>query len=184
MTWSRYGDFCCPFANVYCENQDPWQGERQFFWCAVSSPCWRSALALRTTARQSQNRCTHGAGTSQTPRCKIGGWTTFSWERMAPAPATSGWTAASPTCALPFSLPLGAAFLGPGTEVCLSAVRLPDAGVASRMSVGFRRSTARLSRAWATRRSRRTRCRSRRRRRGRGQWRSSRRRAATTGRCL
>ena len=28
----KYGDFCCPFANVYCENQDPWQGERQFFW--------------------------------------------------------------------------------------------------------------------------------------------------------
>ena len=28
----KYGDFCCPFANVYCENQNPWQGERQFFW--------------------------------------------------------------------------------------------------------------------------------------------------------
>ena len=26
------GDFCCPFGNVYCENQDPWQGERQLFW--------------------------------------------------------------------------------------------------------------------------------------------------------
>ena len=26
------GDFCCPFANVYCENQVPWQGEKQFFW--------------------------------------------------------------------------------------------------------------------------------------------------------
>lgn len=26
------GAFCCPFASVYSENQDPWQGERQFFW--------------------------------------------------------------------------------------------------------------------------------------------------------
>ena len=25
------GAFCCPFASVYSENQDPWQGERQFF---------------------------------------------------------------------------------------------------------------------------------------------------------
>jgi len=24
--------FCCAFADVYCENQSPWEGERQLFW--------------------------------------------------------------------------------------------------------------------------------------------------------
>jgi hypothetical protein len=30
----KYGDFCCPVANVYCEVASgcPWQGAKQFFW--------------------------------------------------------------------------------------------------------------------------------------------------------
>ena len=42
----KYGDFCCPFANVYCENQDPWQGEEQFFWCTRLSATYQPQLLV------------------------------------------------------------------------------------------------------------------------------------------
>ena len=106
----KYGDFCCPFANVYCENQDPWQGERQFFWDFTNSslkewwidnfflgtqdtafpPCFHCLAALKTAPfiAVCLSSCLR--------QCLLLRHVIYQ-ARTAPAVRTPGSTAASPT---------------------------------------------------------------------------------------